>query len=67
MCITSDAALLQRIKQQNNEFDAAALFADAVRAHNRTPVVDDDYPAVRHRYESALQQLINALRTNGRL
>lgn len=53
-------------KTQNAEFDAADAFAKALRAHNSTAVVDDDYPEVRHRYESALANLIAAMKVNGR-
>jgi protoporphyrinogen oxidase len=54
------------MKLQRAEFDAADEFAKRLRALNQTPIVDDDYPAVRHRYESALAQLIAGMKANGR-
>ena len=51
---------------QSAEFDAADAFAVALRTHNQTPVVDDDYPEVRHAYESALAGLVNAMKANDR-
>lgn len=57
---------LTRVKLQRAEFDAADKLASALRAHNMTAVVDDDYPEVRHRYESALATLVAAMKANGR-
>lgn len=57
---------MDRMKLQRAEFDAADKFASALRAHNMTAVVDDDYPEVRHRYESALAEFIGAMKANGR-
>jgi hypothetical protein len=51
---------------QNAEFEALDKLMDAARAHNATPVVDDDYPAVRHRYEGALADFIKAMKANQR-
>lgn len=56
-----------RMKLQTREFTAAQLFADALRAHDLTPVVDDDYPAVRYRYEQAADVLIKTFIDNGRI
>lgn len=56
----------KRMQLQRAEFDAADELASAIRAHNMTPVVDDDYPEVRHRYEGALQTFLRAIRKNGR-
>lgn len=53
--------------KQRNEFDAADQFAKALARHNATPVVDDDYPRVRHDYESALHVFIKAMAANGRI
>jgi hypothetical protein len=52
---------------QTLEFTAAQLFADALRAHDLTPVIDDDYPAVRFRYEQAAAMLIKTFIDNGRI
>ncbi len=57
---------LDRLQKQSAEFDAVALLLQAYRNITITPVVDDDYPEVRHRYESALSNLIKALRENNR-
>lgn len=58
---------MSTIETQNAEFDEVKKTAAAMEAHHCVPVVDDDYPAVRLRYESALQRLIKALRANGRI
>lgn len=55
-----------RMELQRAEFDAADALCKAVRAHSLTPVVDDDYPEVRHRYESALRDFLAACAANGR-
>lgn len=55
-----------RIAAQIAEFDAADKFAAALRRHNMTAVVDDDYPQVRHEYEDALANLLDAMRANHR-
>lgn len=55
-----------RMELQTKEFDAADAFAKALRALNLTPIVDDDYPQVRRRYEHALEQLLVACAANGR-
>lgn len=52
---------------QRAEFDAADEFAKQLTRHNRTPVVDDDYPEVRSAYEGALHRFIRAMQANGRL
>jgi hypothetical protein len=57
---------LGKMERQRAEFDAANNFAKALKRHNQTPVVDDDYPEARHRYESALSNLIDAMKNNGR-
>jgi NTP pyrophosphatase (non-canonical NTP hydrolase) len=58
---------MNKMKLQREEFHAASIFADAVRAHSVTPIVDDDYPEVRGRYELALRSLLDAVRRNGHL
>jgi hypothetical protein len=55
-----------RIQKQNYEFKAVDHLASQWRRLQMTAVVDDDYPAVRHDYESALAGLINSMRTNDR-
>jgi hypothetical protein len=55
-----------KMQTQRAEFDAADKFAQRLKAHNMTPVVDDDYPQVRHEYESALAGLVDAMKANGR-
>lgn len=56
----------KQVYTQRAEFDAADEFARQLRRHNQTPIVDDDYPEVRHCYERALAQLIAAMKANGR-
>lgn len=56
----------QRIVYQNTEFNAVERLAEQYRRLALTPVVDDDYPAVRHDYENALKALLEACAYNGR-
>jgi len=58
---------MDRIDRQNAEFDALTKLAKTWRVLQKVPVVDDDYPAYRHKYEGALQSFIAALRQNGRI
>ncbi|QDJ96265.1 hypothetical protein Xoosp13_78 [Xanthomonas phage Xoo-sp13] len=52
------------IKRQRNEFDAVL---DLVNAYNSlAPIVDDDYPETRYRYEMALGGLVEAMKANER-
>lgn len=55
------------IDKQNGEFDALTALSKRWDILRNVPVVDDDYPAQRHRYEVALQKFIEALKTNGRI
>ncbi len=57
----------KRIELQNKEFDAVKRLAEQYRRITMTPVVDDDYPEVRHCYESAMSDVIDAIRANGRI
>jgi hypothetical protein len=52
---------------QNAEFDAVGELAEQYRRIQLTPIVDDDYPEVRHHYESAMRCLVRAIKANGRL
>jgi len=62
---TMEKHLAKKMKKQSTEFDAVVSLA---AAYGRLPaVVDDDYPEMRHHYESALQTLIKALKNNGRI
>lgn len=56
-----------RIELQNIEFRAARALAKALEIHDKCAVVDDDYPEIRHKYESAVKTLIDAFRMNGRI
>lgn len=56
----------QAVKNQGKEFDAADRLAKAMKRINQTAIVDDDYPEVRHGYESALRSLYEAMKANGR-
>lgn len=51
------------IETQRAEFDAVAVLAQRYR--QLPQIVDDDYPRARHHYDSALMDLIAALRANG--
>ena len=55
-----------RLGLQQREFEVANELANAVLDHNLTPVVDDDYPEVRRRYENALAGLLEAMKASGR-
>ena len=59
-----DTAALDR---QNKEFDALTTLAAKWNILRNTAVVDDDYPEMRHYYESAMKDFINAIRENGRI
>lgn len=56
----------RRMAAQNKEFDACAKLTEQYRRITLTPVVDDDYSEVRHFYESALRDFIDALQDNDR-
>ncbi len=56
-----------KMELQSAEFDAVNQLGVAYRRLTMTPVVDDDYPEMRHYYESALNNLITALRKNKRI
>lgn len=56
-----------RLKIQNEEFEAVRRLASYYRDITLTPIVDDDYPEVRHRYESAVRAVIEAFKANGRI
>lgn len=51
---------------QSKEFDAAENLAKLLKTLQCTPVIDDDYPRVRHEYESALADFIQSMKDNGR-
>lgn len=56
---------MDRLQLQKDEFDR---LDDLVKAYRvLPPVVDDDYPEMRFRYEAALRDFIFALEANGRL
>ena len=57
--------MADKMKLQRDEFDAADEMATRLQSLNQTAIVDDDYPEMRHRYESALTQLIAAMKANG--
>lgn len=55
------------IAAQSFEFDAVREFTKATEALFRTPIVDDDYPEMRSRYEGALYRMLSAMSGNGRM
>lgn len=61
-----DEELNKRMETQSAEFDAMDDLSKAWRTLTMVAIVDDDYPMVRHRYESCLQTFITKLRENGR-
>jgi len=56
---------MSRLDLQKKEFDTLVALTKAYNA--LPPVVDDDYPEMRFRYETALRDFIYALEDNGRL
>ena len=57
---------MDRMTLQTVEFDAAAKLAEQYRRITLTAIVDDDYPEVRHGYESAVAAFLEACAANGR-
>ena len=55
-----------RVDRQNKEFAAVQNLAKQMRRIELTPPVDDDYPEVRHDYESAIREAMQAFKANGR-
>lgn len=55
-----------KFKAQSAEFDAMQALAEQWRRLTLTPIVDDDYPEVRHDYERALGLFLLACKGNGR-
>ena len=56
--------MVDKMETQKAEFDAAAALTKAYRDITMTPIVDDDYPEVRHRYEGALHRFLRAVNEN---
>ena len=55
------------MKTQTDEFDAVAKLSEQYRRLALTPIVDDDYPSVRHDYEGAVRAVMAAFAANGRV
>ena len=62
-----DEDMRRRIELQNAEFKALEQLIKVYCIHQKTPVVEDDYPAVRARYEAALRTFLVACGRNGRV
>ena len=56
--------MMNRFELQNTEFDTLTELSKQWDRLKMTPVVDDDYPEVRHDYEGALRSFIKALKAN---
>jgi len=52
------------MQAQKDEFDAAYELSKAY--DGLAPIVDDDYPETRHRYEGAVKTFLKACKANGR-
>ena len=52
---------------QNAEYSAVLELSAAYTSLTYTPIVDDDYPDVRSRYEGTIYRLIKAMKANGRV
>jgi NTP pyrophosphatase (non-canonical NTP hydrolase) len=57
-----ETSRVDRMKAQRDEFNAMAKLASAYKA--LPAVVDDDYPEMRHAYEGAIRNFIDALKVN---
>lgn len=55
------------LEAQNDEFKALEDLIKVYKIHQITAVVDDDYPEVRHQYETKLHAFLLACSKNGRL
>lgn len=62
----SDSLMLERLDKQNREFDALTELGKAWSTLQQVAVVDDEYPAYRHKYEGALKTFLDAVRANNR-
>ncbi len=62
----SESDMDNRYETQRKEFDAADNFSKNLKRLFQTPIVDDDYPEVRHEFESSLANLVRAMKDNGR-
>jgi hypothetical protein len=58
--------MMDRMSLQNAEFAAVDELLKWYHRLTLTPVVDDDYPEIRHYYESALKHLLAAAKANNR-
>lgn len=57
--------LIKAMEVQDAEFKAVDQLC---KTYNSLPaIVDDFYPEARHYYESAVRELIEAFKTNGRI
>lgn len=57
--------MMEEMKKQTAEFDALQKL---YKAFTEMPaVVDDDYPEMRHYYESEMRDFIDKIKANGRL
>ena len=57
---------LDRIALQNAEFNTLTELCRRWSTLQRVSVVDDEYPEVRHYYESAMRTFLEAAKANGR-
>lgn len=54
------------IEKQSEEFESLSELARQWERLQGTAIVDDDYPEIRHCYETALKQFLRACAENGR-
>lgn len=63
--VTDINKMLESIKPQSDEFNA---LDDLIKSYNNLlAIVDDDYPKMRHYYESNLKVFLEACKNNGRI
>jgi hypothetical protein len=56
-----------QLDRQNREFSTLRTLASHYNRLMNVPIVDDDYPEARHKYETAMRDFLDAIRANGRI
>ena len=63
--MSDTAQIIEKMKPQSDEFEALCNLWKAYDA--MPPIVDDDYPEMRHYYERAIREFVEKITLNGRL
>lgn len=56
--------IIEQIDRQNAEFEALQKLCQEREALMRVPIVDDEYPEARHRYDSARMAFLDVVVKN---